>query len=97
MYSDTRYYNYFDSIKWSDQAISLFQNFDGYALYNSVIWNGPDFTTKYARGIFTLIPDRGYTGWLCTYTNTTTSFKCVSRFISLLDFDPNNAPDLTIA
>ena len=49
-----------------------------------------------SRGVFTEIPFRGYSGWLCNYDDSTTPrFACVSRFVDSSEFNVAFPPDLT--
>ena len=52
-----------------------------------------------SRGVFTEIPFRGYSGWLCTYNKSRSSeekWRCVSRFVDLSELDEDFPPDLTV-
>ena len=55
----------------SEEYGELNGNYDGYALYNKMNWLRVDSVKKQARGLFTEIPFRGFTGWICIYDTET--------------------------
>ena len=81
----------------SHEYRELTGNFDGYALYNKMSWTRVSGAKLESRGIFTEIPFRGYSGWLCNYNDANTpKYACVSRFVDSSDFNELFPPDLTV-
>ena len=63
-------------------------------------WLKRDLSTdKFTVGIFTSIPNRGYVGWVCSWTGDTKNgandgiYACASKFIALSDFSLTSIPD----
>ena len=67
-------------------------------------WRRVSSVEKQARGLFTEIPFRGFTGWICIYDKdsypddpeTEPIFQCVSRFVEYPDLNINYPIDLTV-
>ena len=60
-------------------------------------WSRDGSSELESRGVFTEIPFRGYTGWLCNYDeNASENNTCVSRFVDLSYFNPDDPHDLTV-
>ena len=72
LFSDDRYYDQLHTYTLrSEEYGELNGNYDGYALYNKMNWLRVDSVQKQARGLFTEIPFRGFTGWICIYDTET--------------------------
>ena len=69
LFSDDRYAEQLHDLSLrSHEYRELTGNFDGYTLYNKMSWLRYDkYTALESRGVFTEIPFRGYSGWLCNY------------------------------
>ena len=81
----------------SHEYRELTGNFDGYTLYNHIEWTACSSCQIEARGVFTEIPFRGLSGWVCKYDSTATPvYSCVSRFVDSADFHEAFPPDFTI-
>jgi len=70
LFVDSRYKLQLDTLHYQNQEyLDLRDNFDGYTLYQRTGWlKLTDSKTKVTRGIFTEIPNRGYIGWVCSWT-----------------------------
>ena len=60
-------------------------------------WRRESAAKKQARGLFTEIPFRGFTGWICIYDEDISDpiFTCVSRFVQYSDLNETYPIDLT--
>ena len=83
----------------SEEYGELNGNYDGYALYNKMEWRRESAAKKQARGLFTEIPFRGFTGWICIYDEDISDpiFTCVSRFVQYSDLNETYPIDLTVS
>ena len=74
------------------------QGYDGYTFFQQMAWNRLQKEGD-ARGLFTEIPTKGYSGWVCYLTKSalwgeTPEYKCMSKFIPRFSLQRYKAPDL---
>jgi hypothetical protein len=103
LFVDSRYKLQLDSLhEQSQEYIDLRDNFDGYTLYQRTGWlKLTDSTKKVTRGLFTEIPNRGYVGWVCSWTGDSQQsygdgqYLCASQWVPMTDFLADYVPNFT--